>query len=246
MHGLAAETDAILRSSWIRSSARWRTTPARDAALPEPVALERARPARALRLGRFHEDCEHAEPRAPTRARALEVLRFDTEQSAVLPAPLDAVHGRQIDQRRSPPGALAEFQGALDPLLTAFELEEEPLTRGRSCSRSVSAAVSTLAISRGAARARRKSERSWARSHGAPAGEGLGRERTLASCAAPMRGPAKSERDALLLASGLARDEGAHEYPGGRTGDEPRRQRTRMFAAVGLGLIRAQRATMSS
>src|SRR5688572_22998616 len=80
--------------------------------------------------GRFEEECEQEGLRVATRARALETLRFDDQPSFVLPRLLDAVHGRALEERRSAACALAELKGALDPLLTAFELEEDAFARG--------------------------------------------------------------------------------------------------------------------
>lgn len=190
--------------------------------------------------GRFREDCEHEPARSETRARALEVLRFDAEPSTVLPRLLDAVHGRSLAERRAAACSLADIPGALDPLLTAFELEEEPLTRGRL----------VLAIGeQGGERARGflaqqlergpKAQRPWAAlALGLLAGEDWdGSARRVLREA--QRGASKSERDALLLALGLARDEDAHGLLVQALADS-RSDRTRMFAAVALGLIGAE------
>jgi len=187
--------------------------------------------------GRYREDCEHESARPATRGRALEALRFDAGGAAVLPRLLDAAHGRVVDERRSAAGALAAFPAALDPLLTAYELEEEPLTRAQLL----------LAIGEaGGERARnlleerlergRKAERPWAAlSLGLLAGAEWDAEaRATLRAALPKAG--KGERDAFLLALGLARDAEAHDALV-RALVDGKSDRARMFAAVALGLI---------
>ncbi|HEX6884649.1 MAG TPA: HEAT repeat domain-containing protein [Planctomycetota bacterium] len=187
--------------------------------------------------GRYREDCEHGTARPATRGRALEALRFDAGGVAVLPRLLDAAHGRVVDERRSAAGALAAFPAALDPLLTAYELEEEPLTRAHLL----------LAIGEaGGERARnlleerlergRKAERPWAAlSLGLLAGaEWDGEARAALRGALAKAG--KGERDAFLLALGLARDAEAHDALV-RALVDGKSDRARMFAAVALGLI---------
>lgn len=189
--------------------------------------------------GRFGDPCplDHAQPRFDTRARALEALRFDGESAAVLPRLLDAVHGRAVDERRSAACALADVSGALDPLLTAFELEEEPLTRG----------CLLLSIGeRGEERARsfledvlahgRANERPWAAlALGIAARESEdGQAREALRKASARAG--RVERGAILLALGLARDREARTLLA-RELERGRSDKTRMFAALALGLI---------
>jgi HEAT repeat protein len=190
--------------------------------------------------GRFSEDCAHEKARAQTRERALEALRFDSESRAVLPRLLDAVHGRDLAQRRSAAGVLAELPGTLEPLLTAYELEAEPLTRARLL----------LSIGeQGGERARtflvrrlengRRTERCWtALALGILGGDDWD-ARARAILREALGGANKNERDAFLLALGLARDGEAHELLV-RTLATAKADRTRMFAALALGLIGAE------
>jgi HEAT repeat protein len=190
--------------------------------------------------GRFEEECEQEGVRVATRARALEVLRFDGQPAFVLPRLLDAVHGRVLEERRSAACALAELRGALDPLLTAHELEEDELTRG----------LLLLSVGeQGGERARsfleerlergRRSERPWAAlALGILAGSEWDEEACRTLRAAHARA-GKSERDAFVLALGLARDGGAHEVLV-ETLASSKSDRSRMFAAVALGLIGAE------
>ncbi|MEM7305531.1 MAG: HEAT repeat domain-containing protein [Planctomycetota bacterium] len=64
--------------------------------------------------------------------RAVEALRFAPADATaeVLPRLLDAVGARSPQARRSAALALGDVQGAREPLMTAFELEKEPLARG--------------------------------------------------------------------------------------------------------------------
>jgi HEAT repeat protein len=187
--------------------------------------------------GQFKEACKHGKARAGTRERALEGLRFDADTAAVLPELLDAVHGRVVDERRAAASALGEVPGALDALLTAHELEEEPLARG------------LLLISigeQGGERARaylverltrgKKNELAWAAiGLGLLAGQDDDEE-ARAALRAAFDEAGQSPRESLALALGLARDREAHGRLVATLADS-RADRLRMFASLALGLI---------
>jgi len=187
--------------------------------------------------GHFKEKCEHEKARAGTRERALEVLRFDADTAAVLPELLDAVHGRVVDERRAAASALGEVAGALDALLTAHELEEEPLARG----------LLLLSIgAQGGERARaylverlskgKKNELAWAAlGLGLLAGQDDD-EVARAALRAAFDEAGQSARESLSLALGLARDREAHGRLVATLADS-RADRLRMFASLALGLI---------
>lgn len=187
--------------------------------------------------GHFKEKCEHAKARAGTRERALESLRFDADAARVMPELLDAVHGRVVDERRAAASALGEVPGSLDALLTAHELEEEPLARG----------LLLLSIGeQGGERARaylveritrgKKNEFAWAAlGLGILAGQDDDGE-ARAALRAAFDEASQSQREAVSLALGLARDREAHGRLVATLADS-RADRLRMFASLALGLI---------
>jgi len=66
---------------------------------------------------------------AASTSRAIETLSLQAPE-AVLSELLDAAGGRAIESRRAALNALGEVDGALAPLMTAYEGEHDPLARG--------------------------------------------------------------------------------------------------------------------
>jgi HEAT repeat protein len=204
-----------------------------QALAPSPALAARVRCA----TGRFREDCEHEEAHAGTVERALEGLRFDADVASVLPRLLDALHGRVVEQRRAAASTLAEVPGALGALLTAHELEKEPLARGRlllSIGEQGGAAAREYLVER--LDKGKKTEFAWAAlGLGILAGEGDDEE-ARAALRTAFDGASLKEKESVALALGFARDREAHARLVA-TLAEGRSDRLRMFASVALGLI---------
>lgn len=173
----------------------------------------------------------------PASGRALEALAADERVEEVLPMLLHQVGGRSLEHRRSAALALGDVEGALEPLMTAYELEREMLTRG------------FLALSiaeQGGEDARDflidqledgdRSLRPWnALALGVLAAE----ENDDTARAAIREGHGEEKnaenRGAYLLAMGISRDDAAREVV--RVELASTSARNRMFAALALGLI---------
>lgn len=238
MHGRGSGTDAMLASLLEPLEAAGGDEVLQAVMLHQALAPSAELAARVrCASGRFEEKCKHDEAHAGTIERALEGLRFDADVAAVLPRLLDAAHGRVVEERRAAASALADVPGALDALLTAHELEHEPLARG------------LLLISigeQGGEKARaylserltkgKKHEFAWAAlGLGLLAGEGDDAE-ARAALRAAFDEASQKEKESVALALGFARDREAH----GRlvkTLADSRADRLRMFAAIALGLI---------
>ena len=238
MHGRGLGTDVMLAQLADRLEKEDGDDIVQALALHQTLAPSAALAARVrCASGQFAEKCEHDRARAGTRERALESLRFDADPAAVLPELLDAVHGRVVDERRAAASALGEVPGALDALLTAQELEDEPLARG----------LLLLSIGeQGGERARaylierlekgKKNEFAWAAlGLGLLAGQDEDAE-ARAALRAAFDEAGQSQRESLALALGLARDREAHGRLVATLADS-RADRLRMFASVALGLI---------
>lgn len=241
MHGRGAGTDAMLAGLVDRLEQDGGDDIVQAVALHQALAPSQALAARVrCASGRFQEKCDHDDARSGTVERALESLRFDADVAAVLPRLLDAAHGRVVEERRAAASALAEVPGALDALLTAHELEDEPLARGRLL----------LSIGeQGGEKAReyliariekgKKHEFAWAAlGLGLLAGQDEDAE-ARAALRAAFDGASQKEKESVALALGFARDREAHERLVATLADS-RADRLRMFASIALGLIDAQ------
>ncbi|MEQ1894957.1 MAG: hypothetical protein ABL998_20640, partial [Planctomycetota bacterium] len=237
-HGRGSGTDAMLASLLEPLEAAGGDEVLQAVMLHQALAPSAELAARVrCASGRFEEKCKHDEAHAGTIERALEGLRFDADVAAVLPRLLDAAHGRVVEERRAAASALADVPGALDALLTAHELEHEPLARG------------LLLISigeQGGEKAReylierltkgKKHEFAWAAlGLGLLAGEGDDAE-ARAALRAAFDEASQKEKESVALALGFARDREAHGRLVNTLADS-RADRLRMFAAIALGLI---------
>ena len=97
--------------------------------LPRLAAEARVDAEAKTRSGLFLKRGERSREAPAVRARATGALR-GVKQADLLPRLLDAVGGRSLEQRRAAALTLGSVEGAREPLMTAFELEKEPLARG--------------------------------------------------------------------------------------------------------------------
>ncbi len=181
----------------------------------------------------------HVEPGVASRARAIETLRFD-DPADVLPRVLRMLGDKNVELRRSAALTLGSVQDerALQPLMTDFEFEEDPLTRG----------FLLIAIGRqGGAEARDflihnlkkgpKATRPWtALGLGVLAFEEDDDEARKAIRSALAREKNRDTRGAYLLAAGIGQDPEAveevrHELLMSKS------PRDRMLASISLALI---------
>ena len=177
---------------------------------------------------------------ADVASRATGALRYG-EVDDVLPALLDAVGGRSSEGRRAAALALGDVKGGLEPLMTAFELEKEPLARG----------FALLSIGRHGGEAARDflvrelkhgpgANRPWcALGLGLVAEKDADDEAREVLRAAYGKEANRSSRGAYLLAMGIARDPEAEDVllEALVARDAP----TRSYAAQGLGLGAGQK-----
>jgi HEAT repeat protein len=200
------------------------------------------------------KDRKHADDDA-VASRRLEALHAANSEE-VLSALLDAANGRKIESRRGALLALGELDGALEPLMTAYEGEKDALARGFALlsigrlggashlggaaagrlgdapdRRSKARAFLVRELERGPA-----SVRPWcALALGVLAGEGGDAEACEVLRAGYEREKVRSSRGAYLLALGIARDGEAEALL--RDALLAKDAPTRAYAAQGLGLL---------
>jgi HEAT repeat protein len=238
MHGSGAGVDRIVAGMLDELVAREGDALLHAALLHQCLAPSPALEARVrCATERFEAGCGREPIALGTRERALEALRFDGAAGEVLPHLLEALRGRQLEERRAAASALAALPAAQAALLEALGREAEIFARGR---------ILLSLGEQGGAHARTFLTRvvggddandvAWA---GLGLGLLAGREDDEEARAALRTALAEAEssaRDALLLALGLARDPAARPELVRRLG-EARSDRTGQFAALALGLL---------
>lgn len=180
------------------------------------------------------------EPGEEARVLAVGALAADAGDD-VLPRLLDALGARSVQERRAATFALSNRDGALEPMMSAYEAEHDPFARG----------FTALAIGEhGGPRARTfldamiedgaQESRPWSYlALGILAGRDDDAEARALLRRHVARESSRERRAAGLLALGLARDGEAHVLLVDHLG--AREERTRTAAATALGLVGEER-----